>query len=122
MTGDLAVSSRPAVAERPSSEAARHRPKATTRPAAQPAPAEIREVNGPAAQSAAQPDPARLKARLADPAVRVRAHRDDATARLILQVVDRSTGEVIEQYPPEQLLRFYAALRESLGALVDERA
>ena len=92
MTGDLAVSSRPAVAERPASEAARQRPTATTKPAAQPAPAGTRGVHGPAEQSAAQPDPARLKARLADPAVRVRAHRDDATARLVLQVVDRTTG------------------------------
>ena len=65
---------------------------------------------------------ARLKALLADPAVQVRAHRDDASARLVLQVRDRATGEVIEQYPPDQLLRFYAALRESLGALVDQRA
>jgi flagellar protein FlaG len=54
--------------------------------------------------------------------VQVRAHRDDASARLVLQVRDRTTGEVIEQYPPEQLLRFYAALRESLGALVDQCA
>jgi uncharacterized FlaG/YvyC family protein len=71
---------------------------------------------------AEQPGAARLRALLADPTVRVLAHRDDATARLVLQVRDRATGEVIEQYPPDQLLRFYAALRESLGALVDQRA
>jgi hypothetical protein len=121
MTGDLAVAPRPAVVERPPSEpAARHRPRATV--AARPSPAEPQSANGPARLSAEEPDPARLKALLADPAVRVRAHRDDASARLVLQVVDRTTGDVIEQYPPDQLLRFYAALRESLGALVDERA
>jgi flagellar protein FlaG len=87
-----------------------------------PSPAEPQAAAGPAQPSADEPNPARLKALLADPAVRVRAHRDEGSARLVLQVVDRTTGEVIEQYPPDQLLRFYAALRESLGALVDERA
>jgi uncharacterized FlaG/YvyC family protein len=84
--------------------------------------AEPRATGGPVRSSAEHPGAERLKALLADPAVRVRAHRDDATARLVLQVLDRATGDVIEQYPPDQLLHFYAALRESLGALVDERA
>lgn len=120
MTGDVAVAPRPAVADRPPSEAAaRYRPKATVRVVARPAPAEPRPVEAPPAH---EPDPGRLKMLLADPTVRVRAHRDDASSRLVLQVVDRTTGEVIEQYPPEKLLRFYAAMRESLGALVDEHA
>lgn len=119
MTGDVAVAPRPAVVDRPPSEAARHAPKAAVRVVARPSPAESQPVEGPSTQ---EPDPGRLKALLADPAVRVRAHRDDGSARLVLQVVDRATGEVIEQYPPEQLLRFYAALRASLGALVDEHA
>ena len=88
--------------------------------AASPAVAEPRAPGGPGRSGAEEPSATRLKERLADPAVRVRAHRDDASARLVLQVLDRSTGEVIEQYPPDQLLRFYAALRESLGALVDQ--
>jgi uncharacterized FlaG/YvyC family protein len=74
------------------------------------------------AAGAEEPGAARLRALLADPTVQVMAHRDDASARLVLQVRDRVTGEVIEQYPPDQLLRFYAALRASLGALVDQRA
>ena len=122
MTGDLAIAPRPALVERaPSAPAAPDRPRATT-VAAQPSVVEPPSTGGPAGASAAEPSAARLKALLADPAVRVRAHRDDASARLVLQVLDRTTGEVIEQYPPDQLLRFYAALRESLGALVDQRA
>lgn len=122
MTGDLAIAPRPAVADRPPNEAAAHRPRATTRVAVRPSPAQPQLTGGLGRASAEQPNAARLKALLADPTVRVRAHRDDQSARLVLQVVDRTTGDVIEQYPPDQLLRFYAALRESLGALVDERA
>lgn len=122
MTGDLAIAPRPAVADRPPNEAAALRPRATTRVAVRPSPAQPQLTGGLGRASAEQPNAARLKALLADPTVRVRAHRDDQSARLVLQVVDRTTGDVIEQYPPDQLLRFYAALRESLGALVDERA
>ena len=123
MTGDhLAVAPRPALVERtPRAPAARPRPNATA-VAADRLMIEPRSTGGPAGPSAGEPSAARLKALLADPAVRVRAHRDDASARLVLQVLDRTTGEVIEQYPPDQLLRFYAALRESLGALIDQRA
>ena len=122
MTGDhLAVAPRPAVLERTPSAPARPRPNAMALAANRSAmePRSTGERVGPGAE---EPSAARLRALLADPAVRVRAHRDDASARLVLQVLDRATGEVIEQYPPDQLLRFYAALRESLGALVDERA
>lgn len=120
MTGDVAVTPRPAVADRPPSEAAaRYRLKATVSVVTRPAPGEPHPAEGPPSQ---EPDPGRLKALLADPTVRVRAHRDEASARLVLQVIDRTTGEVIEQYPPEKLRRFYAAMRQSLGGLVDERA
>jgi hypothetical protein len=122
MTGDhLAVAARPAVLERTPRAPAQPRPNAMALAADRSA-MEPRSTGGPAGPGAEEPSAARLRALLADPAVRVRAHRDDATARLVLQVLDRATGEVIEQYPPDQLLRFYAALRESLGALVDERA
>ena len=90
--------------------------------AAIPSGAEPQSTGASDRAGAEEPGAARLKALLADPTVRVMAHRDDASARLVLQVRDRATGEVIEQYPPDQLLRFYAALRESLGALVDQRA
>ena len=121
MTGDLAVTARPAIVERPpSAPAAPPRPGAAAAVSA--SVAEPRSTAGLGRSTAEEPSAARLKALLTDPAVRVRAHRDDASARLVLQVLDRTTGEVIEQYPPDQLLRFYAALRESLGALVDQHA
>ena len=90
--------------------------------AASPSGAEPRSTGAPDRPGAEEPSVARLRALLVDPTVQVRAHRDDASARLVLQVRDRATGEVIEQYPPDQLLRFYAALRQSLGALVDQSA
>jgi FlaG protein len=122
MIGDLAVAPRPApVARTPKASASSPGARATVA-AANPSAVEPHSTGGPARAGAAEPSAARLKALLADPAVRVRAHRDDASARLVLQVLDRTTGEVIEQYPPDQLLRFYAALRESLGALVDQHA
>jgi FlaG protein len=120
MTGDLAVTSRPAIAER-SASAPLHRPRAVA-VAASPSVAEPRSTNAPDRPGGEPPSAARLRALLADPTVQIRAHRDDPSARLVLQVLDRATGEVIEQYPPDQLLRFYAALRESLGALVDQCA
>jgi uncharacterized FlaG/YvyC family protein len=90
--------------------------------AASPSGAEPRSTAAADRPGAEGPSAARLRALLADPTVQVMAHRDDASARLVLQVRDRTTGEVIEQYPPDQLLRFYAALRQSLGALVDQSA
>lgn len=123
MTGDLAIAPRPAVVDRPPNQpATQHRPRPTTTVAASPSPAQPQPTVNSGRNSTEEPTAAHLKALLADPAVHVQAHRDDGTARVVLQVVDRTTGEVIEQYPPDKLLRFYAALRESLGALVDERA
>ena len=104
-----------------SAAAALDRPRASTM-AAIPAGAAPRSSGASERAVAEERGAGRLKALLADPAVQVLAHRDDASARLVLQVRDRTTGEIIEQYPPEQLRRFYAALRESLGALIDQRA
>jgi flagellar protein FlaG len=87
-----------------------------------PSAVEVRSVGSPARSTFDEPNAPRSKGLLADGNVRIRAHRDEASARLVLQVLDRATGELIEQYPPDQLLRLYAALRESLGPLVDERA
>lgn len=43
--------------------------------------------------------------------VTVETRRDEATDRLVVRVRDRRTGEVVAQYPPEELLRFWAAAR-----------
>jgi FlaG protein len=122
MTGDLAVTPRPPIVARtPSAPAAPNRPRAVAL-SVTPSAVEVRSASSAGRATFHEPNAARPKALLADGTVRIRAHRDEASARLVLQVLDRTTGELIEQYPPDQLLRLYAALRESLGPLVDERA
>jgi uncharacterized FlaG/YvyC family protein len=61
----------------------------------------------------------RLKALVTDPGHRVSMYQDEASGRVVMQVVSRATGEVVEQIPAEELLRLYSALREPL---LDERA
>ncbi len=51
--------------------------------------------------------------------VRVSLDRDEATDHVVVRVEDPETGEVVAQYPPEELLRFYAAARNQSGAIVD---
>ena len=89
-----------------------------------------------AASGPAQPeDPADvpeanlLKAQLRDPALRVTSFRDEASGHFVIEVADRTSGEVVDQYPPERLLRLFAAMREAGGGrpeggsgLIDERA
>lgn len=53
--------------------------------------------------------------------VAVTLGRDEATDHVVVRVHDRSTGEVVDQYPPEELLRFYAAARGADGPLLDLR-
>jgi uncharacterized FlaG/YvyC family protein len=61
----------------------------------------------------------RLRALVTDPGVRVSLRQDEASGRVVVQVVSRGTGEVVDQIPAEELLRLYSALREPL---LDERA
>jgi uncharacterized FlaG/YvyC family protein len=61
----------------------------------------------------------RLKALVTDPGLRVSMYQDEASGRVVMQVVSRATGEVVDQIPAEELLRLYSAMRESL---LDERA
>jgi len=53
--------------------------------------------------------------------VRVRFARDEAADRLVVRVEDPRSGEVVAQYPPEELLRFCAAVRAERrgGSLLD---
>jgi len=50
--------------------------------------------------------------------VAVETLRDEPTGKVVVRVKDRSSGEVVAQMPPEDLLRFWAAMREGLR-LVD---
>ncbi|MCL6609015.1 MAG: flagellar protein FlaG [Geminicoccaceae bacterium] len=53
-----------------------------------------------------------------DRQVAVETLHDEASGRLVVRVEDRLSGEVVAQMPPEDLLRFWAAVREGLR-LVD---
>jgi len=52
---------------------------------------------------------------------RARISVDEASNRLIAQVVDEN-NEVIKQYPPEAILQFTARFRKLQGLLFDEQA
>ncbi|MBP2017018.1 putative FlaG/YvyC family protein [Symbiobacterium terraclitae] len=41
--------------------------------------------------------------------------------RVIVQVVDRISREVLSEFPPERLVEAFRGLRELLGVLVDEK-
>ncbi len=47
---------------------------------------------------------------------------DDATEDIVVKIVDSSNGEVIQQIPPEEVLRFRERMKEmmSSGLLVEE--
>jgi len=74
---------------------------------------------GPSPASGEQLEAQRLKALLTDPDKRVGMYRDEASGHVVMQIEDRATGEVVEQIPSADLVRLYAALRESL---IDEQA
>ncbi len=60
-----------------------------------------------------------LKAFISDDSVRLSTYHDEASGRSILEVRDQLTGDVVSQYPSEELVRLYAALRQPL---VDQSA
>ena len=47
---------------------------------------------------------------------------DESTGQLGMRVIDKDTGEVLRQIPPEELLKMIANLRESIGAFIDHRS
>ena len=54
-----------------------------------------------------------LKAFIGDNSVRLSTYHDEASGRSILEVRDQVTGDVVSQYPSEELVRLYAAFRQS---------
>ncbi len=55
-----------------------------------------------------------------DREVRVLMVPDQTTDRVVVRVEDRQSGELVAQYPPEDLLRFYAAARAGdRGPIID---
>ena len=125
MTGDLAIAPKPAVVER--APAFAKVPSSAARSAPRNLSSELPQTPSAAADntgqlSGDQQAGARLKALITDPNLRVSTQPDAVTGRVVLRIEDRATGEMVEQYPAEALLRLYAAMRDSLGGLVDQQA
>jgi uncharacterized FlaG/YvyC family protein len=47
--------------------------------------------------------------------VEVTSFHDELAGRVVYQVADRASGEVLMQSPPDALLRFFASTREALA-------
>ena len=45
--------------------------------------------------------------------IEVTTRIDEPTGRTVVRIADRASGQVLTQTPPEDLLRFYAAARET---------
>lgn len=54
--------------------------------------------------------------------LRLRIDTDQGTGAFVYQSIDRRTGEVQKQWPPETILQLMAFLRELDGLLVDAKA
>ncbi len=50
------------------------------------------------------------------------AYSDASSGRYVIQVREAESNDVINQYPPKELLRFYAAAREALEQAVERAA
>ena len=118
MNGDLSVTPKPAALELPASapRAPSGPNRSTTGPRVGPTPV---SDDKPAAADGGPVEVARLKALLTDAAMRVSTHHDAASDRVVLRIESRTTGDVVEQIPSEELLRLYKTLRQSL---IDECA
>lgn len=51
--------------------------------------------------------------------IRFQVHKE--SERMYVEIVDRATGEVIKQIPPEEMLRIAAKFQEFLGLIIDEK-
>lgn len=52
-------------------------------------------------------------------AIKFQVHKD--TKEVYVEIVDRDTGEVIKQLPPEEMIKLAASLEEFLGLIVDKK-
>lgn len=60
-----------------------------------------------------------LRNLISDRNMQLTTYHDEASGHSVLRVTDQATGKVVNQYPSDELLRLYAALREPL---VDQSA
>ena len=56
------------------------------------------------------------------PNTKLRIDRDESSGNFIYQSVDEDSGEVITQFPSEQILKMLSFYREAEGVAVDENA
>lgn len=52
----------------------------------------------------------------------IRVSRDEESGRFVYKSVDIASGEVVRQFPPEEMLRLVRAVREVAGLILDEDA
>jgi flagellar protein FlaG len=52
----------------------------------------------------------------------VRFEQDESSKQFVVRVVDRESGEIIRQLPPEELLGLKASLADLRGNLVDTKS
>jgi flagellar protein FlaG len=62
-----------------------------------------------------------INAALRHLAVELRYGMDEATRKLVVQIVDRTTGEVLRQIPPEEVLAIARGLDRMQGVLLDRK-
>ncbi len=53
---------------------------------------------------------------------RLSIDQDEATGRFVYKVIDIDTGEVVRQFPPEEILRIVASIRDAEGLVIDSKA
>lgn len=71
--------------------------------------AQVREASG------------QINAALRHLSVELRYGMDEATRKLVVQIVDRTTGEVLRQIPPEEVLAIARGLDRMQGVLLDHK-
>jgi len=63
----------------------------------------------------------KLNAVLERPDVRLGFYVHEETRRLVVQVVNQETGEVVKEIPPKRVLETMAKIMEFVGLLMDEK-
>ncbi len=63
-----------------------------------------------------------LTPKLMNSATRLSIDKDQATGAFIYRAIDRETGDVVHQYPDEDMLAVIRFMREYDGMMVDQRA
>lgn len=107
--------SRPEVAER-GDQATRRDLEMPETPRGAPAAVDVHDL-----RRALEESLEKLNAVLENSDVRVGFYVHEETGRLVVQVVNRETGEVVKEIPPKRVLETMAKIKEFVGLLLDEK-